>query len=85
MTPEFRSGKPACGFPFPTYCIRAVNPITPPIRVQRETILRGKSRITVFAEINTKVTSMHKAVGVLMGTNLGLTFNNIILTIIYIG
>jgi len=47
------------------------------VRVQRETILRGKSRITLFAEINTKVTSIHKAAGVLIGTNLGLTFNNV--------
>lgn len=46
------------------------------IKVQRETILRGKSRITLFAEVVTKVTSMHGGAGVLWGANLGLTFNN---------
>ncbi|UCC39035.1 MAG: caspase family protein [Candidatus Aminicenantes bacterium] len=46
------------------------------IKVQRETILRGKSRITLFVELVTKTTSMHGGAGVLMGANFGLTFNN---------
>jgi hypothetical protein len=46
-------------------------------RVQRETILRGKSRITLFAELNTKVTSIHDEASVIMGANFGLTINNV--------
>jgi len=45
-------------------------------QVQKETILRGKPKIALFAEVGTRITSMNGAAGVLMGANFGLTFNN---------
>ncbi len=47
------------------------------IRVQKETVLRGKRRITLFAELASKTTSIYGQTFFFMGANFGLTFNNV--------
>jgi len=46
-------------------------------KVRKETVLRGKSRITLFADLISKITSMSGGTAVFMGGNFGLTFNNV--------
>jgi len=47
------------------------------IRVRKETVLRGKRRITLFAELGSKTTSIDGETSFFMGINFGLTFNNV--------
>lgn len=47
------------------------------IRVRKETVLRGKRRITFYAELGSKTTSIDGETFLFMGGNFGLTFNNV--------
>ncbi len=47
------------------------------IKARRETVLRGKLRITLFAGIVSKITSMYGGTAVFTGGDFGLTFNNV--------